>query len=700
MLLLLLACVHDDGGIVVATTPDLAPVLQDFIDDIGDPRVTLAPVSEDDDADDAIRVARRYENGLTVTIDGGVASGCYTLTGRDPTTEQEDRGFHAVGGDVLGAQYALADALEQRGYGFYHPEETVIPADLTSTVWGPYDWNGEPRIPDQSVRGLDPHTLHPIEFLQDAWMPGDDNLERAERVVDWLVKNRGNQLQWPGLEDILTSSSDGAAWADHTAALMDYAHERGVTTAIGIQLFGGSNLQEAFDLIDDPEAPEDDRRATMDERLHVLLHPPGGPSVAFDKVNLSFGEFSGEDPDVFIDNVDLFADVLRGISAEEGRDIEPDATIHVGANQTVTYDDQEILYYFLVKYADPTIVPYIHTVMYYTLFDDAGGAYGHDDFSEHRQYLEDRMDAGQPVAYFPESAYWCAFDNPVPLYMPVYIKSRFEDMKELSEAGYPLDQHVTFSSGWEWGYWQTDVAVLRMGWSLPETWEDAVHADFPSLPQATQDGIIALGNLQESALIVGRLAPWMAGRDAFMDIGRSAGIVGQPDRPTFDEIVAMSADDRAAFKTTVVEPLRQLGVDTRDLLAPVQAASDGTVWQREVEDGIEIDALRAEYMTAVLDAVLAYADGNGTTSATTTAAADIEAAESTFVKAQAVVARRHADLHDPDPTRLTGLLENPTFYDYGYLHHADTLCFWQRDDVQVRNLVLGEANADPGCTFE
>ena len=239
-----------------------------------------------------------------------------------------------------------------------------------------------------------------------------------------------------------------------------------------------------------------------------------------------------------------------------------------------------------------------------------------------------------------------------------------------------------------------------MGWSLPETWEDAVHADFPSLPQATQDGIIALGNLQESALIVGRLAPWMAGRDAFMDIGRSAGIVGQPDRPTFDEIVAMSADDRAAFKTTVVEPLRQLGVDTRDLLAPVQAASDGTVWQREVEDGIEIDALRAEYMTAVLDAVLAYADGNGTTSATTTAAADIEAAESTFVKAQAVVARRHADLHDPDPTRLTGLLENPTFYDYGYLHHADTLCFWQRDDVQVRNLVLGEANADPGCTFE
>lgn len=689
MLLLLLACTRDEGGIYVVTTPDLTPVLTDFVADIGDDRITLL------ESDDTAKIARRYENGLTVTMDGGVAAGAYMLTGRDPTTQEDDEGFHAVGGDVLGAQYALADALEQRGYGFYHPQETVIPADLTATAWDDYAWDGEPRIPEQSIRGLDPHTLHPIEFLQDAWVPGDEGLERAERVVDWLVKNRGNQLQWPGLEDILTSASDGAAWAEHTSALVDYAHERGIQTAVGIQLFGGANLQEAFDLVDDPEAPEAERRAAMDERLHVLLHPPGGPSVAFDKVNLSFGEFSGEDPEVFIDNVNLFADVLRSISDEEGRAIEPDATIHVGANQSVTYNDEEILYYFLVKYADPTIVPYIHTVMYFNLFDDAGGAYGHDDFSEHRQYLEDRMDAGQPVAYFPESAYWCAFDNPMPLYLPVYIKSRFEDMKELSDAGYALDQHVTFSSGWEWGYWQTDVAVLRMGWALPETWEDAVRAYFPSLPTATQDGIIALGDLQEQALIVGRLAPWMAGRDAFMDIGRSAGIVAQPDRPTFNEIVAMSSEDRATFRASVIEPLRTLGSDTRAILADVQAVDDDSVWQREIEDGIETDALRAEYMTAVLEALLAYADGD-----LATASAEIAASESTRTIAEGVVARRHADLHDPDPARLTGMLENPTFYDYGYLRHADTLCFWERDHVQVRNLVLGETTNDPGCTFE
>jgi hypothetical protein len=96
-----------------------------------------------------------------------------------------------------------------------------------------------------------------------------------------------------------------------------------------------------------------------------------------------------------------------------------------------------------------------------------------------------------------------------------------------------------------------------------------------------------------------------------------------------------------------------------------------------------------------LDALLAYADGD-----LATASSDIEASEGTRAVAEGVVARRHADLHDPDPARLTGMLENPTFYDYGYLRHADTLCFWERDHVQVRNLVLGETTNDPGCTFE
>ena len=49
---------------------------------------------------------------------------------------------------------------------------------------------------------------------------------------------------------------------------------------------------------------------------------------------------------------------------------------------------ENLIYYFLVKFADPAIIPDIHTVMFYNLFETAGGAYHHEDFAEHRAYLQ------------------------------------------------------------------------------------------------------------------------------------------------------------------------------------------------------------------------------------------------------------------------------------------------------------------------
>ena len=146
--------------------------------------------------------------------------------------------------------------------------------------------------------------------------------------------------------------------------------------------------------------------------------------------------------------------------------VEVTSRLHVGADLQVTYNDQEMIYYFLAAYADPEITPWVHTVMYYNLFEEANGAYHHEDFTEHREFLQDRLKNDLPVAYFPESAYWVAFDNPVPTYLPLYIRSRWLDMYEIrkwseaNDASY-LTDHTLFSSGWEWGYWQNDVATLR-----------------------------------------------------------------------------------------------------------------------------------------------------------------------------------------------------------------------------------------------
>ena len=160
LLLLLLGCVYDVGGIAVVAAPDVTAVLGDFVANIGDERVVLI------ESDDPTRTARRYSDAVAVTIEatGDLAPECYAL--RSDTTKAADAGFHAVGGDVLGAQYALADALEQRGYGFYHPEETVIPADLAASPWSPGvgaapsivqnsrsgDWTPTPCIPSSLCR--------------------------------------------------------------------------------------------------------------------------------------------------------------------------------------------------------------------------------------------------------------------------------------------------------------------------------------------------------------------------------------------------------------------------------------------------------------------------------------------------------------------------------------------------------------------
>jgi hypothetical protein len=47
-----------------------------------------------------------------------------------------------------------------------------------------------------------------------------------------------------------------------------------------------------------------------------------------------------------------------------------------------------LLYYFLIKFANPAIVPWVHTTMFYNLYEDTGLAYLHTEFDEHRAYLE------------------------------------------------------------------------------------------------------------------------------------------------------------------------------------------------------------------------------------------------------------------------------------------------------------------------
>jgi hypothetical protein len=502
--------------------------------------------------------------------------------------------------------------------------------------------------------------------------------------MDWEIKNGGNHLQWVALNDIVDAGVH-APWQKRTRTLIDDAHARGLTVGLGIQLYGTSNLQQAFDLID---RPGQDEAGQVQSRVNLITE-----DLPWDVLNLSFGEFSGQDPQAFIDSVNL---AYSGIQiAAPGTEVP--ATIHVGnyPDLQVTWQDQQMLYYFLVQFCDPGIEPWIHTVMYYDLFEDAGGAYLHDDFAEHRQFLLDRLTAGITVGYFPESAYWVAFDDSVPQYLPLYLRSRWTDLDGIAAANVgQLQDHVLFSSGWEWGYWQNDAAALRMGWKHNGDWTRIVQDFFAPLGKTgTADAVIGLANLQNEALLGQRLTPYLSGRDAFMDIGDTQGITAAPTRPTVAAVLAMTPEERATYRTTVVDALKNYAVAIRAI--PVPTVPEGSEADRrvvqEVVDGLQIDGDRAAFAAALWEAVADAGDGKDSTAGLAQAAA-------AMTDAQSVVARRHGDLHNPGKWADQSW-ENPTIYDYGYLYHADQLCYWQRELVQAQNGVAGGTAPVPSCTL-
>lgn len=668
--LLLFACASDRLAIVVEGEHEAAVL--ELVDELPWERVDVLV------SDDPEREARGRGHVIAVVDDGD-----------DQTWTVEEKDARTVivrGGGALGVQYGVADALERLGFRFFHPYRTFAPERLDGFA-APAVEPGPPAI---ARRGLHLHTLHPIEGLTATWLPGEGHIDEAERIIDWTITHRSNHLQWVALDDIIDSPATHADWVEHTRDVVDHAHARGLTVGVGIQLFGSGNLQEAFDLLD-VVGTDDEDRAAIDGRLALLA------DVDWDLISLSFGEFFGEDPETFIAKTNLAVERIRATWP----DAEITATVHVGdsEDQHVEYDGEDLIYYMLVKHADPQIVPWVHTVMFYNLYEDAGGAYHHDDFEEHRQFLLDELRKGERVGYHPESAYWVAFDNSVPQYFPLYVRSRWLDFDGLAadsaaEGLAPIDTHVLFSTGWEWGYWQNDYATMRFAYGGYGDWRTAfteMYAPWGDDGAALADGIAALTELQRDAFIDQRLTAYVVGRDALMDGGYAIGIVSQPERVAIDDVAAMTAEERATFRSTIVDPLAAYAAAVAPVADDIVATGEADTWFAEIHDGAEIDKLRAAYVAALWDGVTLAADGAD-------GSARLAEAEALLTDARAVVARRHAAFHDPEGDRwVDPAWENPTVYDYGYLLRADELCFWERELVQAKNVAYGTDEAPPGC---
>jgi hypothetical protein len=581
--------------------------------------------------------------------------------------------------DAVTLSYAAYALLEVLGARFFHPRETLIP-ELGAARF-PRSLHIA-RAPAFAVRGLQPHVLHPIEWFNALNGSTDADFTEATQLIDWLVKTGQNHVQWP-----ILSTVPFAAWKRHASRVIDYAHSRGVTAGVVVQLFGGSSLQNNYVLVKTTTGAADQ----IDAQLDALIDLP------WDQVEIAMGEFIQTQPE----NVISWLDHAVAHVAQKSPRTEVSVENHVGnyPNLFVQYQGMTEYFYHLPEFADPRLVNSVHSLYFFDLYRD-WAMYGHDNFFFQRDYLLGHL-SQRKMRYFPESAYWLGADDDVPLFLPEYVHARWIDIHNLASdvaaRGLPpIQGHVMFTSGHEWGYWMTDYLVAQMLWD-PSASEDSFLAHYAepygSCASRLQQDLRRFIDLETKYLFDQRLVGYVAGENEQTDLGVLIGFPTHPMPVPFDALIGMSGADRAKLGQDVVAALHGFAGE----IAPIQSEVSGICarstpavlpWCKELEDGIHIVRLRAEHSALLYEAVLAALGQPGDTHTL------LGEATKTRTEAQGVIAAREPSYRF-DLDRLIGAFANPTIYGFGYLRQTHTACFWLRREAQAQHVIETRSAASP-----
>ena len=346
---------------------------------------------------------------------------------------------------------------EKLGFRFHHPRESIIPSLVSWPLPEQFTFTGSPRF---EKRGFHLHTLHPIELTEQLHNPMHPGaLEDVKSYIDWLARNGQNTFQFFLLRDV-----DRKTWPAHARRIVDYAHQRGIRCGIEISL--SMIQQQAFQSITLLRLYPSYQKQ-VDDTLAWLFQAP------WDYVSL----------DVTMGEHLPFLDRLL-----------PDVQMHIEQQVEKRYGARLMYATHVIgpdngmkvrrpKLPDSGIM--IHTVMCYSASEANAPVYGNKN---QRFMLEAAIEENKrrETWYWPESSYWVGFDTSVPLLLLPYLDARWDDIETMARLG--LSGHLTFSSGWEWGYWLVDWSIARWSWQLRITEENGRHLPCRSLQNCTGTG--------------------------------------------------------------------------------------------------------------------------------------------------------------------------------------------------------------------
>ena len=587
---------------------------------------------------------------------------------------------------LQGMSFALYGLLQEKlGFRFYHPKRTIIPRHRYWPLPARFSWQAIPRF---DKKGFHLHTLHPIELTEQLHDPGrPDSFDDVREYLDWLVRNQQNVMQFYLLRGI-----DRDRWISHARNIVDYAHRRGLL--IGVEISVAMLQQKAFQTVKllrpIPYRRQVDRtlawlfRAKWD---FVTIEPTMGeylPDLSRLKADIT-NYLIREVADHYHAKPLLATHVIRdrrerdaGSAAEQA----PDRRTEEGEGDAF----------------DSKTGMLLHSVMCYSVSEPQAPVYGNVN---QRFVLEraNRENSRRETWYWPESAYWVAFDNSVPLFLLPYLDARWRDMETMERSG--VTNHLTFSSGWEWGYWLIDWNIARWSWRYVDngttvltTPLSRLHDLFPGahMGQLWSEAL----KLQNHYLKDRELLRYMSALTPFSEFPRQLSRPFQPE-PDFTWSWLLHDASAADLKRVLDGPVASLdeyagkmesvaGQLDREALRLFAGKNGESAELRllaeELTRGLEVTALRARHRSLTVRALVAERNQRLSTGRN----AESLLADAAAIRSRALrLVRLQEAIYRYPPELIARKRHGFTAYRFGYLFPVSELFFWRREEEQVRH---------------
>lgn len=299
----------------------------------------------------------------------------------------------------------------------------------------------------------------------------EDMVADVDLFFEWAIANRQNKVEWLLLGNY--------KWGDELETRL---HRLKILTSLGhkYSLMVGAdcpigNIQQHAWYMVDVRLPIKKQAAQIRERVDWIF------SAGFDFLTTESGlsEFTHPECDLMLDLMNVFAE---HVNVTWGR--EAGIKVHCSTGQTCENfldprTGDPINFNFLPSFAHTGLGVFPHTVQMYALDDPTAGAYGNDNFSYIEDYIAFEAKKGErSVVFYGETAYWVNVDVDVPLFLPIYAQRRQYDLRKIAlreqREGFHMHGQMNFDSGWEWGYWLSDVVTARAVWDpmMPSNFSD------------------------------------------------------------------------------------------------------------------------------------------------------------------------------------------------------------------------------------